>query len=41
VNLWGRDGVVVHWRHGGVLRIGTDDAENLACSRQGKIAGAK
>jgi hypothetical protein len=29
-NLWGRDCVVVHFRDGGVLRIGTDDAENLA-----------
>jgi hypothetical protein len=28
-NLWGRDCVVVHKRKG-VLRIGTDDAENLA-----------
>ena len=28
-NLWGRDYVVVH-RKKGVLRIGTDDAENLA-----------
>ncbi len=28
-NLWGRDCVVVHLKHG-VLRIGTDDAENLA-----------
>jgi hypothetical protein len=41
VNLRGRDGVVVHWRHGGVLRIGTDDAANLARLLQGKIAGAK
>jgi hypothetical protein len=29
-NLWGRDCVVVHFKNGGVLRIGTDDAENLA-----------
>jgi hypothetical protein len=28
-NLWGRDCVVVHLRKG-ALRIGTDDAENLA-----------
>jgi hypothetical protein len=28
-NLWGRDCVVVHLKKG-VLRIGTDDAENLA-----------
>jgi len=37
-NLWGRDCVVVHWKHGGVLRIGTDDAENLAGFLQGKVA---
>ena len=29
-NIWGRDCVVVHFRKGGTLRIGTDDAENLA-----------
>lgn len=29
-NLWGRDCVVVHFKNGRVLRIGTDDAENLA-----------
>lgn len=29
-NLWGRDCVVVHLKNGGVLRIGTDDAANLA-----------
>lgn len=28
-NLWGRTCVVVHFKHGGTLRIGTDDAENL------------
>ncbi|HJN08889.1 MAG: hypothetical protein QGG09_21520 [Pirellulaceae bacterium] len=28
-NLWGRNCVVVHFKNGGVLRIGTDDAENL------------
>ena len=28
-NIWGRDCVVVYLKHG-VLRIGTDDAENLA-----------
>jgi hypothetical protein len=28
-NIWGRDCVVVHMKHG-TLRIGTDDAENLA-----------
>jgi hypothetical protein len=31
-NLWGRDCVVVHLKNGGVLRIGTDEAENLARS---------
>ena len=29
-NLWGRDCVVVQFKKGGVLRIGTDDAEGLA-----------
>jgi hypothetical protein len=29
-NIWGRDCVVVHFKNGGTLRIGTDDAENLA-----------
>lgn len=29
-NLWGHTCVVVHFKNGGVLRIGTDDAENLA-----------
>jgi hypothetical protein len=28
-NLWGRDCVVVHFKNGRMLRIGTDDAENL------------
>jgi hypothetical protein len=28
-NLWGRTCVVVHFKNGGTLRIGTDDAENL------------
>jgi hypothetical protein len=37
-NLWGRDCVVVHLKNGGVLRIGTDDAENLARFLEGKIA---
>ena len=36
-NLWGRDCVVVHWKQGGVLRIGTDDAENLAAFLQARI----
>lgn len=37
-NLSGRDCVVVHLSNGGVLRIGTDDADNLARFLQGKIA---
>jgi hypothetical protein len=37
-NLWGRDCVVVHFKNGGVLRIGIDDAENLARSLERKIA---
>jgi hypothetical protein len=37
-NLWGRDCVVVHLKNGGVLRIGTDDAENLARCLEGKVA---
>jgi hypothetical protein len=28
-NLWGRDCIVVHLKNG-VLRIGTDDADNLS-----------
>ena len=36
-NLWGRDCVFVHFRNGGTLRIGTDDAENLAGFLNGKI----
>jgi hypothetical protein len=36
-NLWGRDCVVVYFRNGGVLSIGTDDAENLARFLEGKI----
>jgi len=39
-NLWGRDCVVVHLRKG-VLRIGTDDAENLARFLEGKIGEPK
>jgi hypothetical protein len=41
VNLWGRDGVVVPWKHGGVLPFGTEDAENLDRFRQEKSAGVK
>ncbi len=37
-NLWGRDCVVVHFKNGGVLRIGTDDATNLVRFLEGKIA---
>lgn len=37
-NLWGRDCVVVHRKNGGVLRIGTDDTENLARFLESKIA---
>jgi hypothetical protein len=37
-NLWGRDCVVVCLKKGGVLRIGTDDAFNLACFLEGKVA---
>jgi hypothetical protein len=36
-NLWGRDCIVVHLRKG-VLRIGTDDASNLARFLEEKIA---
>jgi hypothetical protein len=35
-NLWGRDCIVVHLRKG-ALRIGTDDASNLARFLEGKI----
>src|ERR1022692_4030331 len=37
-NLWGRNCVVVHFRSGGVLRIGTDDTQNLARFLEAKIA---
>ena len=37
-NLWGRDCVVVHFKKG-TLRIGTDDAEQLAGFLNGKISG--
>ena len=36
-NLWGRDCVVVY-RHKGIIRIGTDDAENLVRFLQDRIA---
>ena len=38
-NLWGRDCVVVHFKNGSVLRIGTDDAENLVAFLEAKISG--
>jgi len=37
-NLWGRACVVVRFKNGGTLRIGTDDAENLAGFLEGKIS---
>lgn len=36
-NLWGRNCVVVHFKNGGTLRIGTDDAENLAEFLRSKV----
>lgn len=36
-NLWGRDCVVLHYRDGRILRIGTDDAENLAGLLQSRV----
>jgi hypothetical protein len=36
-NLWGRDCVVLHFRDGRILRIGTDDAENLAGFLQSRV----
>jgi hypothetical protein len=36
-NLWGRDCVVVHFKNGGVLRIGTDDGANLAEFLRSKV----
>jgi len=40
-NLWGRDCVVVSFKSGGTLRIGTDDAENLAGFLERKIGELK
>jgi len=37
-NLWGRDCVVVQFKNRAVLRIGTDDAGNLARFMASKIA---
>jgi len=36
-NLWGRTCVVVHFKDGGTLRIGTDDADNLVEFLRSKI----
>lgn len=36
-NLWGRTCVVVHFKNGGTLRIGTDDAENLLAFLRRKV----
>jgi hypothetical protein len=36
-NLWGRACVVVHFKNGGTLRIGTDDGENLAGLLRSKV----
>ena len=36
-DLWGRTCVVVHFKHGGTLRVGTDDAENLAGFLRGRV----
>jgi hypothetical protein len=36
--LWGRQCVVVYLSNGGVLRMGTDDAENLARFLEGRTA---
>lgn len=38
-NLWGWDCVAVRFHEGGILRIGTDDPENLARFLEGKIGG--
>lgn len=36
-NLWGRECVAVHFRDGGTLRIGTDDAEQLAAFLRSRL----
>lgn len=36
-NLWGRTCVVVHFKNGGTLRIGTDDAERLVEFLRSKV----
>ena len=38
-NLWGQDCVFVRFRDGRTLRIGTDDAENLAAFLEAKTSG--
>ncbi|MEZ6130288.1 MAG: hypothetical protein R3C59_16515 [Planctomycetaceae bacterium] len=40
-NLWGRDCAVVHFKNGGKLWIGTDDAENLSGFLNNRIVGEK
>jgi hypothetical protein len=40
-NLWGRDCAVVHFKIGGKLWIGTDDAENLSGFLNNRIVGEK
>jgi len=40
-NLWGRSCVVVRYKNGGTLRIGTDDAENLIEFLERKIRELK
>jgi len=40
-NLWGFDCVALHFKNGGVLRIGTDDAENLARFLNSRIRDAE
>ena len=37
-NPWGRDCLVVRFKNGGTLRIGTDDAEELARFLNGRIS---
>ena len=36
-NLWGRDCAVIHFKNGGKLWIGTDDAENLVEFLRSKV----
>ncbi len=39
-NIWGRDCVVLHLRKG-ILRVGTDDTENLAAFLSARVASAR